>query len=150
MPLIRFEPFGELERLFEGMPSLSPEKLVGFTPAVDVYETKDSVIVETPLAGVDPKDVKIAVEDNTLTLRGETKKESEVEEKNYYRKEIRQGSFYRAVSLPVPVVANRAEATSENGLLKVSIPKAGEAKTKEIKVQVKEKKAKVKASKKKK
>jgi len=140
MPLIRWEPFGEIERFFEELPSIFPEKISGFTPPVDIYEKKDSLIVETPLAGVNPEDVKVSVKDNTLTIQGETKKESEVEEKNYYRKEIRHGSFYRAVSLPVPVESDKTTATSEDGMLKIVIPKAQAAKAKEIKVQIKKKK----------
>lgn len=140
MPLIKWEPFFEpfeaMEKWLEG----APASFKGFTPAVDVYETKDSVVAETPLAGVDPKNVEIAVENDVLTIKGETKKESEVEEKNYYRKEIRAGSFYRSVALPVHVLADKAVAESKDGMLKITVPKAPEAKVKTIKVKVREKK----------
>jgi len=128
-PLI--EPFEDMERF------MGRQAMQGFTPAIDVYETKDEVVVETPLAGIDPKDVDISVENEILTIKGETKKESEVEDKNYYRKEVASGSFFRTVALPSRVVADKAEASFADGMLKIVIPKAEEAKPKTIKVQVK-------------
>jgi len=118
---------------------LDRSAMQGFTPAVDVYETKDVVVVETPLAGIDPKDVEIAVENDVLTIKGETKKESEVDDKNYYRKEVASGSFFRSVAMPSRVVADKAEASFADGMLKVTIPKAEEAKPKTIKIKVDQK-----------
>src|SRR3989344_4793460 len=98
MSLIRwqpfFSPFDDMGKAFEGM---IPSIINGFTPAVDVYLDKDSVVVETPLAGVDPKDVEITIENDVLTVRGTMEHQSEVDEQNYYRKEIRSDSFYRTV-----------------------------------------------------
>ena len=125
------EPFEEMEKFIHASGS------EGFAPAVDVYETKDSVVVEAPLAGVDPKDVEISIENDVLTIKGETKKESEVDDKNYYRKELRSGSFFRSVALPAHVMSDQAQAESVEGLLKITIPKAPEAKPKSIKVKVK-------------
>jgi HSP20 family protein len=132
MPIIKWEPFEELDHWFDW-----PVVPKGFTPAVDVYETKNEVVVEAPLAGVDPKDVEISIENDILTIKGKTSKESEVEEKNYYRKEVRSGSFQRSIVLPTHVVADKAKAKSVDGMLKISIPKAGESKAKTIKVEVK-------------
>ncbi|MFA6410246.1 MAG: Hsp20/alpha crystallin family protein [Candidatus Buchananbacteria bacterium] len=126
------EPFEEMERF------VNRSVANGFTPAIDVYETKDEVVVETPLAGIDPKDVEIAVENEVLTIKGEIKKESEVEDKNYYRKEVASGSFFRSVALPSRVLAEKAEASFADGMLKITIPKAEEAKPKMIKVKIKE------------
>ncbi|TAL19521.1 Hsp20/alpha crystallin family protein [Patescibacteria group bacterium] len=141
MSLIRwspfFEPMEELEkRFFSDLPVLRGADR-GFVPAVDVYETKDAVMVDSSLAGVDPDDVSVTVENNILTIKGETEKKSEVEEKDYYRKEVRYGSFYRQVALPAPVDGDKAEATFEKGLLKIRIPKRAEAAAKTIKVNVK-------------
>ncbi len=138
MPIIRWrpwewEPFEEIDRFFEEFPRL-PER--GFVPALDIYQTKDSVVVETPLAGVDPEDVDISIEDSVLTIKGKTERKTEIDEKDFYRKEVRYGSFYRSVHLPVPVVGDKAEAKSENGMLKITIPKAPEVKAKAIKVRV--------------
>jgi HSP20 family protein len=131
-----------MERFFkEEFPSLAPEKISGFVPSVDVYEKDNNVIVESPLAGVDSKDVDISVEDSVLTIKGESKKEKEVDEENFYRKEIRRGSFYRKVALPAPVVSEKAKATSENGVLKIILPKKpGEKKEKSTKIKVQQKK----------
>ena len=132
MPIIKWEPFLEP---FEEM------DLKHFTPAIDVYETQKEVVVEAPLAGINPDDVEISIENDVLILKGETKKESEVDDKNYYRQEIRSGSFYRSVALPAHVVADRAKAESIEGILKITIPKARESKGKIIKVKVSKKKA---------
>jgi len=144
MSIIKWSPFlmpswaDEMDKMFEGTNSLT-EGAKGFTPAIDVYETKDSVVVETPLAGVDPKDVEVTVQNGVVTVKGEIKKETEVDEKNYYRKEVRSGSFYRQVALPAKVQEDKTNAEFENGMLKVVMPKAPEVKAKTIKVAVKKK-----------
>ena len=124
------EPFEDFDKLFEEFPVPSTK---GFTPAIDVYQTKDNVVVETPLAGADPSHVEVAIENDVLTIKGETKKESEVEEKNYYRTEIRSGGFYRSVALPTHVSGEKAKAESVNGMLKITVPKAPVVKPKTIK-----------------
>ena len=107
----------------------------GFVPAVDMYEDKDNLIVETQLAGIDPDKVSIAIENDILTIKGESEKKSEVEDKNYYRKEIRRGSFYRTIQLPAHVFGDKASAISSEGILKISIPKKTEEKAKTIKIE---------------
>ena len=135
MSLIKWSPYllpswaEDMDKMLEG----------NFTPSVNVFETKDSVVVESPLAGVDPKDVEVSVQQGVLTIKGESQKESEVDEKNYYRKEVRAGSFYRQVALPAKVQEDKANAEFENGMLKVIVPKAPEMKAKTIKVAVKKK-----------
>ena len=89
------------------------------------------------MAGIDPEQVDVAMENDVLTIKGQTEKKSEVEDKNYYRKEMRAGSFYRSVALPARVAGDKAKATYEKGMLKIVIPKAEEAKPKTIKVEVK-------------
>ncbi|TSC76903.1 MAG: HSP20 family protein [Parcubacteria group bacterium Gr01-1014_31] len=136
MPIIKWEPmfsdpFQEMEQFLERSAGMSRQ---GFVPAVDVYQTKDAVVVETPLAGVDPKDVDITIENDVLHIRGEMKRESEVDEKNYYRKEVRAGSFYRSVALPTKVDSDQASAESHEGMLKIIIPKAPEVKPRTVKV----------------
>jgi HSP20 family protein len=111
----------------------------GFTPAIDMYEDKDNVIVETQLGGIDPEKVDISIENNVLTIKGESEKKSEVEDKNYYRKEIRRGSFYRSIPLPTKVDGDKASAESGEGILKITVPKAAEVKPKTIKIQAKKK-----------
>lgn len=131
MAIIKWEPTDDFEKTFEEwhMPTIK-----SFMPAVDIYETKDDVVIETPLAGIDPKDIEISIENNVLTLKGESKKESEIDDKNYYRKEIHTGGFFRSVALPNKVIGDDAKAESFDGMLKITIPKAPEAKPKTIKV----------------
>lgn len=126
-------PFRDLDKIFdEGVWSD-----VDFTPAIDVYQDKDNVIVETPLPGVDPEKVDITIENDVLTISGKSEDTHEVKREDYYRKEVRKGSFSRSVILPMSVKADQAEAHSEKGILKVTIPKAEEAKPKKIAVKVK-------------
>lgn len=131
--LIHWSPVRDIDRFFED------EMWSGasFTPAVDVYQDKDNVIVETPLAGIDPKKVDITVENDVLTISGHTEEKKEVKREDYYRKEVREGSFSRSVILPMSVKADMAEASSDKGMLKIVIPKAEEVKPKKIAVKVK-------------
>lgn len=144
MAIIRWRPMWdpfETDKFFEDMPNF-PERMTSFTPAVDIYQDKDNVIVETPLAGVDPEKVSVSVENDVLKIEGKSEHQSEVDDQNYYHKEVRYGSFYRAVALPTHVKADKAQASFENGLLKVIVPKAEEVKPKSIKVAVKKSKKK--------
>lgn len=107
------------------------------TPAVDVYEKDGAVVVEAPIPGFDPEKVNIQFEDGVLMISGESEKRKEVDDKNYYRKEVRTGKFARSVSLPVAVDSERAEAEYHNGVLKITVPKMEEKKAKSIKINVK-------------
>ena len=132
MALIKWSPFLDMEP-FEEM-----GKMMGaFTPAIDMYEDKDNVIVETQLSGIDPEKVNISIENDVLCIKGESEKKSEVEDKNYYRKEIRRGGFYRSVPLPAHVLGDKASAVAEDGVLKITIPKAQAVKPKTIKIKTK-------------
>jgi len=140
MSLIKWTPlftdnFDEMDKEYADMLPAVRGNQFGFTPAVDVYEDKNDIIVETQLAGINPDDVKISIENNNLIIKGESEKKSEVDEKNYYRKEIRRGSFFRSVSLPAKVIGDDAKAVAEDGVLKITIPKATEVKAKTIKIE---------------
>ena len=121
-----FDPWDEMDKFFDNWPE---KKSAKFTPAIDVYKKDGKVIVESPLSGIDPKEVDITIEDNVLTIKGNTKKESEVEEKNYYRKEIRKGRFERRFRLPDNIDQDEIKANLQNGMLKITLPKSEEAKT---------------------
>lgn len=133
-------PFEGLEDAFPpfqggtqgGLPSL----MRGFAPAMDMYETDKAVVVETPLAGINPEDVKVSVENGVLTVQGETQKEHEVDDKNYYRKEVRSGAFFRQVALPSAVLEDKVSAEFENGMLKIVCPKSEKSATKKIDVKI--------------
>lgn len=133
------EPFEEMDKMFNDFMPSTRAMGNGFMPAVDMYEDKDSIIVETQLAGIDPDKVNISIENDILSIKGESEKKSEIDEKNYYRKEIRRGSFYRSIPLPTHVSGDKATAETEGGVLKIMIPKAPEAKPKTIKIQTKKK-----------
>ena len=112
-------------------------KMQGFIPPVDVYEKGNEVVVEAPLAGVDPKDVEISLDGTTLTICGKKEHKKEVDEKDYYHKEVRYGVFRRTVQLPVQVLAEKAKASSDNGVLKITLPKApGAKKEKSLKIAI--------------
>lgn len=141
MSLIKWTPFfQEFDDMDKAMESMLPSvrgNQFGFTPALDIYEDKNNLVVEAQLGGIDPEKVDVSIENNVLTIKGESEKKSEVDDKNYYRKEIRRGSFYRSVALPTKVDGDKAVAVNEDGVLKVSIPKMVEVKAKTIKIQSK-------------
>lgn len=143
MSLIKWTPFfseiDDVEKTMESMlPGLRGNQF-GFTPAVDMYEDKNNIIIETQLGGINPEKVDISIENNILSIKGESEKKSEIDEKNYYRKEIRRGSFYRSIPLPTKVDGEKASAINEDGILKITVPKAPEIKAQTIKIQNKNK-----------
>jgi HSP20 family protein len=107
-------------------------------PVVDFYEEKDDLVVKAELPGMEKEDIEVNVTDHSLTIKGEKKKEEEVEEENYYRSERSFGSFRRSLELPSDVQAEKAKASFKNGILEVRLPKSEVAKPKEIKVAVAE------------
>jgi len=136
MSLIKWAPFWE-PTIGEDFDKFFDLSSANFSPAVDVYQDDNNVIVETPMTGIDPKKVDISITNDVLTVKGESEKKTEVEDKDYYRKEIKRGSFYRSVQLPDHVLGEEAKAEYINGILKISLPKAPESKTKSIKIDVK-------------
>lgn len=142
MSLIRWnpmmDPFGEIDDVFNRIPSVvGSNQLQAFTPAINLYETDKAVVIEAPLAGVKPEHVEVSVQKGMLTLKGENQSEHEVEEKNYYRKEVRSGSFYRQIPLPAAVLEDKVSAEFEDGLLRITCPKSkpvSEAKKINVKV----------------
>lgn len=105
--------------------------------ALDVYETKDDVVVKAALPGVKPEDVDITITGDQLTIRGETKEETNNKDHDYLRRERRYGTFTRSVTLPTGLQADKAQATFENGVLTLEIPKSEQVKPKSIKIQAK-------------
>lgn len=107
------------------------------SPAVDMEETENEVIVKAEMPGLDPKDFQISLTENTLTIKGERKEEKEEKKKNYHMVERRYGSFYRSIPLPCPVESDKVEANYKKGILEVTLPKAEPVKAKQITVNVK-------------
>jgi HSP20 family protein len=145
MSLIRWSPFvgWDPNEEFEDLTPVRrsrPQSSAQFMPAVDISQTKDAVLVEIPLAGVNPNNVEVSIAQDILHIKGSMKKKTEVEEKNYVHREIRVGSFERSIPLPVHVNGDAASAVSDNGMLKISIPKVEQKKLSPIKIQINNKK----------
>jgi HSP20 family protein len=104
---------------------------------LNVYETKDDVVVEACVPGVDPKDVEVEVEGDLISVRGEAKVEEEDEKKKTYYRKMEERSFDYVTTAPRPVMGNKAKAEVKDGVVTVTVPKAEEAKPKTVKVEVK-------------
>lgn len=149
MAIVKYDPWkdvislrDEIDRLFEDFfPIRSSERRDLFSdvlsPAIDIYETKDDVVIKAEIPGINKEDIKINIVDNSLIIEGEKKQEKEVKDENYYRVERRYGTFRRVIDIPVPVKTEEVEATYKDGVLEVKLPKKEEAKPKEIEVKVK-------------
>ncbi|MCI0477326.1 MAG: Hsp20/alpha crystallin family protein [Anaerolineales bacterium] len=140
--LMRWDPFRDglslreaMDRLFEDSfvrPSRAAHESTGAYLPLDIYTTKDAVVIRASVPGIKPDEVEITIEGNTITLRGEIKPSQE--EGTFLLQEQRYGPFARSIELALPVQADKAEAKFENGVLALTIPKAEEIKPKIIKV----------------
>ncbi len=144
--LTRWEPVREMMTLREAMDRLFDDAFTrplngrgdgGSTPAIDMYQTDDEVVVKAALPGFKADEVQINVTGDVLTLRGEMKHEEEKKEKAWHIREHRWGAFERSIALPTDVKADKAVADFENGILTVTLPKAEEVKPKTITVKAK-------------
>ena len=106
------------------------------TPAIEIYEEKDDVVVKAELPGMKREDLELNISDNLLTIKGEKKKEEEVKEKGYYYSERSYGGFTRTVEIPKDVQTDKVRASFKDGVLEIRIPKTEEAKRKEVKIKV--------------
>jgi len=105
-------------------------------PALDVYEDKQDLIVKVEIPGLSKDDIDLTIEGNTLTIKGEKKKEHEIKEEDYYRSERVFGSFSRSIELPADVKTDKVNASFKDGVLEVRLPKTEEAKKNIVKVKV--------------
>lgn len=129
----------EIGRVFNGLfPEYDAENAVmaQWAPRVDVSESKDAYLIKAELPGVSKNDVKITLHDNVLTIKGEKKEEKEEKDVNVHRIERSYGVFERAFSLPLTVKSEKIDASFKDGVLSIILPKAEEAKPKEIEVKV--------------
>jgi HSP20 family protein len=139
MAIIRWDPFREmtsvqsqLDRLWSGLSE--SRRTEAWLPAVDVFDTKEAVVLKAELAGMNIDDIDIEVDDNVLTIKGERRFEEKVDEDRYYRVERRFGSFQRSLALPQGVKVDDIVADYDDGVLTVTVPKAEEEKPKKIEV----------------
>ena len=125
-----------LDRFLEDfrLPSLFRDEETEWIPALDVSETDAELIIKAEVPGIDPKDIDITLNNDLLTVKGEKKKETKEEKENFHRVERHYGSFARTVRLPTEVKADDVEATYNNGVLKLVMPKAETSRVKRIEV----------------
>lgn len=127
----------EFNRLFDWTaPSRDSGFFSGWTPALDVFDDKDRLVVMVELPGMKKDDIDISMHDGTLTVSGERKTEHEEKEGQSFRSERYFGKFQRSLTLPTAVDAGKIKATYKDGVLTVDLPKAEEAKPKHIEVSV--------------
>jgi HSP20 family protein len=130
----------EIDRLFESplnaLTSDSQQFLSGWLPSIDLYEERDHLTLKAELPGMKKEDIEISLHGDVLTLSGERKEEEKFENAETYRSERFLGKFQRTLTLPVPVAADKVQAAYKDGILTVTLPKAEEAKSKQIEVKV--------------
>jgi HSP20 family protein len=142
-PWFALEPWSNLReginRLFDS--SLTdfgsfPKLMNAWGPALDLYEDKDNLVVKVELPGMKKEEIEVSLHDGTLTISGERKGEESFKDAQTHRSERFYGRFQRAVALPLPVNAAQVKASYTDGILTVTLPKAEEAKPKQIEVNV--------------
>jgi len=147
MAVVKWDPFRDLisiqdrmNRLFEQTLSRSrgEEGAAGaaWTPAVDIYETLDTIVIKADLPGVVREDIEIQVDDNTLTLKGERRFSKDVQEESYLRIERTYGSFHRCFTLPATIHQEKIRAVCRDGVLELTLPKAEGSKPRRIAIEV--------------
>jgi HSP20 family protein len=146
MTIVRWEPFRELNALQSEMNRLFNSVFEGPTtggnggtlrrwmPAMDLLESGDHFVLRADLPGMSEEDVKIELEDSTLTISGERKVEHETDQEGYYRVERASGSFQRSLTLPKGVDPEGVTANFDRGVLEVRIPKPEERKPRRIEI----------------
>ncbi len=148
MSIMRWDPFEEgstlrrsMERMFDDF--LAPRRAsreghewAWWEPRVEMFETKNDVVVRAELPNVDPDKVEVTVSADAVTLKGETKREEEHRERNYYRRELRYGAFTRTLPLGTEVKSGDAKATYKDGVLEVTIPKSERVRSTPVKIEV--------------
>ncbi|MGW8224642.1 MAG: Hsp20/alpha crystallin family protein [Anaerolineales bacterium] len=137
----RWDPFREMmvlrnpvDRVVDGELALAPEswKSFNWSVALDVVESEDEYLVKASVPGINPEDLEITFEDNRLTIKGEVKEESEVNEARYHLRERRFGTFSRSIKMPSGIDSDKIEANYEKGVLELHLPKVEEVKPKKI------------------
>ena len=148
MAIVKWDPFRDIMTLRERMDNLfedSISRMRGtgenisystWSPAVDIYETSDNLVIKAEIPGADKDDISVEIKNSALYLKGERKLEKDVKEENYHRMERSYGSFHRTFALPTTVNQEKIKANFKNGVLEITIPKVEKAKPKPITVDV--------------
>jgi len=143
MPMVKYNPF-EIDDLPSGLRVfsdtvnrlLSDSQVRPWTPAVDIYETENELVLKADLPDVKMEDIDIRMENGTLALKGERKFENEEKRKGFHRVERSYGTFARYFTLPETVDTDKVHADYHNGVLTITLPKKEVAKPRQVKVQV--------------
>jgi HSP20 family protein len=114
-----------------------PEEVKTWSPAIEVFEKGENVIIKVDLPGMKQEDIDVSVTEDTLTIKGDRKRETGVRAEDYDRGEISYGSFFRSVTLPSSVDTRSIEAVYEDGILRITLQRAAGAKPRKVTVQVK-------------
>ncbi len=146
--LTRWDPFQEMlnlrrtvDRLFDNVGTDQEwARPTMWGLAVDVVENKDDFIIKASVPGINPNDLDVSYSYDTLTIKGEIKSDNEVKESQYHLHERRYGSFSRSISLPTKIKGDAIEASYQNGVLSLRLPKAEEVKPKRITINVSDQK----------
>jgi HSP20 family protein len=148
MSMVRFDPFRDLAVLQDRMNRLfndtyqvrgREDEMLSrgtWTPPVDIYERDGSLVLKAELPDLRREDIDVTVENNTLTIRGERKLDSEIKEESFHRIERAYGTFARTFTLPATVDAGKIAAEYRNGILTIALPFREEAKPRTINVEV--------------
>jgi HSP20 family protein len=149
--MMRWDPFQDLRSAQDEMAQMNPmlahalglhtqqqgsgrATTTAWAPALDISERKDAYLVTVELPGIKPEDLDITMEDGLLTIQGERQFTQESSEQQFHRVERRYGAFRRSITLPAQVQAEQIEASFEDGVLQIMVPKMEEAKPKRIQV----------------
>ena len=146
MAISRWDPFRDLSMLQDRMNRLfddagrgwhgdEPSATTSWSPAVDIYETENEIMVQAELPGVDRKDIGLNLENNVLTLKGERRFEKETKQENYHRIERSYGAFSRSFSIPAIVDEEKIRADYKDGILKIALPKKEQVRPKQIRIE---------------
>ena len=147
MTLQRWDPFNELRRMQETMNHLwrgfgagttagttEGQEMETWAVPLDVVQQGDNVVIRASMPGVNPDNIDVSIEDNVLTIRGESAHESEHKEGNYLMRERRSGSFYRALRLPDTLDSDRAQPHYEHGVLSITFPRMESKRAKRLQI----------------
>ncbi len=139
MAIVQWDPFGDISTLRQQMDRLLNRRDDDqtFVPPIDVFEDRGQLVIKAEIPGIDPKDLEVSIDENTLCIRGERRFEEQTEEEGFYRIERKYGRFERYLPLPQGVDAELIEASYDNGVLEVRVPKPEQAQPRRLDIQCK-------------
>lgn len=132
MAIIKRPYFYDIENFFENINNLAKDLNYDFFS--DIYEENGNLIVEMSIAGINPDNIDITVEDDYIKVVGHREEEHQEKKRQYFKKEIKRGSFERIIDLPTAVEADKAKAEVKNGILIITLPKINKKESRKIQI----------------